>query len=168
MVRRDARIWIGPDAAVIGATDGALDLLGLSLAELQALPPGGLSLEADVQAAEGFEAEWRKAGERPIFGSGTVRLLDGRLVRVRYVINPLPDAGFEVILERSRENVSAAPRMFTAGSVLSAWRAAERRLAEIDPDSPEWPTAKRESDHFRDEFRRVTQSGTNAPGPGKP
>jgi hypothetical protein len=131
----------------------------MSLAELQALPPGGLSLEADVEANAGFEAEWRRTGEQPIFGSGTLRLLDGRLVRIRYIIHVLPGPIYEVVIDRSREDVGAPARTFvSAGSVLSAWRAAERRLAEIDPHAPEWATAKRELDHFREEFQRVTRA----------
>ena len=157
MVRREARISVGSDSTVLGATAGALELLEMSLAQLQALPPGGLSLEADVAASAGFEEEWRRTGEQRIFGAGTVRLLDGRLLRIQYAIDPLPDGTFEIVLERSQEDVSAPARTFTAGHVLSSWRAAERRLAEIPPETPEWALAKRELDHFRDEFRRVTE-----------
>lgn len=46
----------------------------------------------------------------------------------------------------------------TVGSVLSAWRTAERRLAELDPDGPEWARAQAEIDHFRTEYQRLART----------
>ena len=120
MVRRDAQILVGADSTIIEATDAALEILGMSLAELRAMPPGALSLEEDKAGREGFEDAWQEAGRGAIVGAGTVRLLDGRLIRVRYLIDPRPDGTFEVILERSQEAIGEPPRAYTVGSVLSA------------------------------------------------
>lgn len=158
MVRRDARILVGADSTIIEATDAALEILGMSLDELRALPPGGLSLEEDKAGREGFEDAWQEAGRGAIVGAGTVRLLDGRLIRVRYLIDPRPDGTFEVILERSQEAIGEPPRAYTVGSVLSAWRTAERSLAELEPGSPEWATAQAEIEHFRTEYQRLART----------
>lgn len=158
MVRRDARILVGADSTIIGATDAALEILGMSLDELRALPPGGLSLEEDKAGREGFEDAWQEAGRGAIVGAGTVRLLDGRLIRVRYLIDPSPDGTFEVILERSQEAIGEPPRAYTVGSVLSAWRTAERSLAALAPDSPEWAAAQAEIEHFRTEYQRLART----------
>ncbi len=158
MVRRDARILVGADSTIIEATDAALEILGMSLDELRALPPGGLSLEEDKAGREGFEDAWQEAGRGAIVGAGTVRLLDGRLIRVRYLIDPRPDGTFEVIIERSQEAIGEPPRAYTVGSVLSAWRTAERGLAELEPDSPEWATAQAEIEHFRTEYQRLART----------
>ena len=84
MVRREARILVGRDSAILEATDEALDLLGLTLEELRQLPRGGLSLEEDRAATTGFEEAWSRAGGGAIVGAGRVRLLDGR--RTYYVL----------------------------------------------------------------------------------
>ncbi|MEO7117747.1 MAG: hypothetical protein ABIZ34_02115 [Candidatus Limnocylindrales bacterium] len=158
MVRRDARILIKPDSTIVEATDAALDLLGMSLAELQALPPGGLSLEEDRAASEGFAEAWQEQGGGEIIGAGTVKLLDGRLVRVRYLITTLSDGLYEVTLERSAEAVTEPPRTYSVGKVLSSWRAAERKLSVVTTDTPEWEMIQSEIEHFRSEYRRLARS----------
>jgi PAS domain-containing protein len=158
MVRRDARILVVADSKIIEATDAALEILGLSLEELRALPPGGLSLEEDRVGREGFRDAWQDGGQGAIVGAGTIRLLDGRLIRVRYLIDPQPDGTFEIIIERSQESVAEPPRAYTVGAVLSAWRTAERRLAELGQDSPEWAAAQAEIDHFRTEYQRLART----------
>jgi hypothetical protein len=63
-----------------------------------------------------------------------------------------------VILERSQEAIGEPPRAYTVGSVLYAWRTAERSLAELEPDSPEWATAPAEIEHFRTEYQRLART----------
>lgn len=158
MVRRDARILVSPHSTIIDATQAALDLLGLTLDELKELPSGGLSPEEDKTAFVGFLEAWQDTGGGPIFGAGSARLSDGRLIRVRYVISPMADGNYEVTLERSGEPVSEPPRTFTLGKVLSTWRAPQRKLAALAPDSPEWLGVNHEIDHFRSEYPRVAVS----------
>jgi hypothetical protein len=157
MVRRDARILVSADSTIIEATDAALEVLGLTLDELRALPPGGLSLEQDRESSAGFAAAWAESGRGAILGAGTARLLDGRLIRVRYLITPQADGTYEIILERSDESVAEPPRAYTLGAVLSAWRAAERELLALVPDSPEWAAVQAEVEHFRNEYRRLAR-----------
>jgi PAS domain-containing protein len=157
MVRPGARILAAADSTIIEATDAALEILGLTLEELRALPPGGLSLEEDRAGSAEFAAAWRESGREAILGVGTARLLDGRLVRVRYLVTPLGDGTFEIILERSDESVTEPPRAYTLGAVLTAWRAAERQLAALVPGSAEWTAAQAEIDHFRTEYQRLAR-----------
>ena len=163
MVRRDARIVVAGDSTILEATDAALELLDLTFEQLRALPRGSLSLEEDKLATVGFEAAWRESGRAEIFGSGSVRLLDGRLIRIRYLITPQTDGTFAIVIERADEAVSAPPRMYTAGAVLSAWRAAERSLENVAPGSDEWQAAQAEIDYFRAEYQRVARAASGQP-----
>jgi PAS domain-containing protein len=157
MVRRDARIVVGHDSTILEATDAALELLDLTFDQLRMLPPGSLSLDEDRAASAGFEAAWDGEGRGPIVGAGSVRLLDGRLLRIRYLITPHPDGTFEVIIERADEAVSGPPRMYTVGGALSAWRAAERKLEKVVPGSEEWKAVEAEVEYFRAEYQRAAR-----------
>ncbi len=161
MVRQDARIVVSGDSSILEATDAALELLELTFDQLRALPPGSLSLEEDRVASSGFEVAWDRAGRGEIVGSGSVRLLDGRLIRLRYLITPQADGTFEIVIERADELVSEPPRMYTIGAVLSAWRAAERDLEEVVPGSAEWTAAQSEIEYFRAEYKRVTTGASD-------
>jgi PAS domain-containing protein len=156
MVRSDARILVSTDSRILEATPAALELLGLTFDQLQALPPGGLSLEQDAAASAEFAAAWEGGGRPPLVGSTTVRLPDGSLARVRYYIWSREDGKVEVVLEGSSEPVAQAPRAYTIGKVLSAWRAVERRLETLDPGSEEWQAADAENRYFRSEYRRLS------------
>jgi PAS domain S-box-containing protein len=166
-MRRDARILVQSDSTILDASDAALEILGLTIAELRALPPGGLSLEEDRAGSAEFEAAWNRAGRGTIVGAGTVRLLDGRLIRVRYSIRPLPDETFEVLLEPSEEAVTQPPRTYSVGAVLSAWRAAERKLEAIVPGSEEWAAVEAEVEYLRDEYQRVVRLEGSRPRPAR-
>jgi len=157
---RDARIHVAADLTIVEASAAALSLLEMTFEQLQALPPGGLSIESDRQASKEFEAAWTDAGRDPVIGSGTVRLLDGRLFRIQYFIVPQPDGGFEIILDRADEPVDAPSRMYAVGDALAAWRAAERTLGELEPGSPQWDEASATIARFRGDYRRlVTDKG---------
>ncbi len=164
MVRRDARILVNADSTINDATDAALELLGLDMEELRALPSGALSLEADIAAAKGFDTAWVASGREPIFGSGTLRLRDSQLLRVRYLITVQSDGGYDIVLERSDESVTDPPRMYAVGEALTKWRAAERKLAAVDPAGSEWGTVQSEIEHFRREYHRLARDNPARPG----
>ena len=151
-------ILVGEDSRVLTASQGALDLLGLTLDELRQLPRGSLSLDEDRDAAVGFDEAWRAHGREPILGAGTIRLPGGRLVRVRYLVTPQSDGTYEIILEPTAEPVSRPPRMYTIGDVLSAWRAAERQLAVLTETESEWSSVQDEIAYFRAEYQRLVRS----------
>ena len=156
MVRSDARIRVGADSQVISATPAALELLELSLDELRSLPPGSLSLEQDRGSSAEFAAAWEGSGRAPMVGAGTIRRLDGSLLRLRYYIWAQDDGSVEIIFERSQESVNEPSRAYTIGKVLSAWRAAQRQLEALEPGSEEWRAAEAENTYFRAEYRRLS------------
>jgi hypothetical protein len=159
-MQRDARILIAADQSIADATPEALRLLEMTFEQLRSLPPGGLSLERDREGSKEFESAWNDAGRSPVIGSGTIRLLDGRLIRIQYFIVPQPDGGFEIVFDVVDEPLDAPSRMYAVGDILAAWRAAERTLAQLDPESNEWVAAQAAIAHFRGEYRRlVTDKG---------
>jgi hypothetical protein len=160
MVRRDARILVAGDSTILEATDSALEILDLTFEQLRSLPPGSLSLDEDRAATAGFEAAWRESGRGEIVGAGSVRLLDGRLLRIRYLITPQPDGTYAIMIEGADEAVSEPPRVYTVGTVLSAWRAAERSLESVVPGTEEWKAAQAEIDYFRAEYQRVARGAS--------
>ncbi len=164
MVRRDARILVGSDSRVIEASPEALELLGLTFEQLVALPPGAMSMEHDPAASAEFAAAWEGDGRPPLVGSATIRLADGRLLRLRYLIGSQPDGTVAVFLEHSPEPVGEPPRAFAIGKILSAWRAAERLHEALEPGSPEWLAAEAETQHFKDEYRRLARYHSSGSG----
>jgi hypothetical protein len=159
-MQRDARILIAADQSIADATPEALRLLEMNFDQLRSLPPGGLSLERDRAESKDFESAWNDAGRNPVIGSGTIRLLDGRLIRIQYFIVPQLDGGFEIVFDVVDEPLDAPSRMYAVGDILAAWRAAERTLAQLDPESNEWAAAQAAIAHFRGEYRRlVTDKG---------
>jgi hypothetical protein len=62
---------------------------------------------------------------------------DGTPIRVSYAIEML-GSGFRARLWQIDGSPEAPPSVFTVGSVLREWRAAERNLAELLPGTPEW------------------------------
>ncbi len=158
MVRGDARIRVRPDATIIDATEAAQALLGMTLEQLRALPPGGLSVDPERNRSAGFETQWAASGRAPIMGVGTAKLLDDRLIRVRYLITVLEDQTYEIILESSNEAVTEPPRTYTIGGVLSEWRSAERKLAEVVAGTREWADAQRDIEYFRAEYQRLARA----------
>jgi PAS domain-containing protein len=162
MVRQDARIVVAVDSAILEATDAALELLGLSLEALRALPRGSLALDEGHAAGDEFRAAWEASGRGEIVGTGTLRLADGRLVRIRYLVTPRSGGTYEIIIEKVEEPADRPPRMYTIGTVLSAWRAAERRLERVVPGSGEWDSAQAEIEYFRAEYRKLAHRPRDA------
>ena len=145
-----ASLTIRADGRVEQATLEALDLLGVTLAELRELPPGAFSPDPpDPETDEAFRAEWEAKGRPDIAGQATIQRLDGTKTRVRFAITPQGEDRFVAILEEIRGTVAAPPIVFTGGDVIARWRAAERRLDEVAPGSPEATAIEAEIDHLR-------------------
>jgi hypothetical protein len=145
-----ASITVTADGTVLKATDAALALLGLTFGELKALPRGALSAEpADPEADVAFMAQWEEQGRPDIGGAATLKLLDGKRIRVRFALRPLDDGGFLVLLDRTTGRVEQPASVFTGGKLMSEWRAAERRLAEVEPGGPEAEWIESEIERLR-------------------
>ena len=145
-----ATITISADGRVEDANPAALTLLGVRLDELIALPQGAFSPDPPDPAADAaFRQQWEAGGRPDIGGQATIQRPDGSKVRVRFAITQVPGERFLAVLEPIAASVDAPPTMYTGGEVLAAWRAAERRLTALEPDSEEWADASQEIERFR-------------------
>jgi PAS domain-containing protein len=152
-------LTLSPDGEVLDATPEALTLLGVTLQELRALPRGALSTEPpDPQSDEAFREQWEASGRPDIGGQATLRRLDGSMIRVRFAISESHGGGFNAVLDPIDAPVDAPAKVFTAGDVLQAWRAAERRLATLVEGSTEWASVNGEVDHFRTRYQELFQA----------
>jgi PAS domain S-box-containing protein len=147
---------INADGTTADASPAALELLGLTLEQLRALPPGALSPEPrDEVAQAAFREEWERQGLPDIGGEATMRRLDGTSIRVKFGITPIEDGRFLALIEPVAGPVQQPPTLYTAGQVLAEWRAAERRMIEIPPDSAEWHDTQAEIDTFRKRYQEL-------------
>ena len=154
--RTDATMLIDAEGRTLDASPAALDLLGVGLEELRAMPPGAFSPEPpDPDQSAAFQEAWRESGSPDIFGESTIVRPDGTQARIRFVIRPTAAGRYEVGLEGAATSVEAPPRMFTAGEILAAWRAAERRLVELPEGSAEQVAIETEIAAFRERYQRL-------------
>jgi hypothetical protein len=77
------------------------------------------------------------------------------MVRVRFAVSAMADRRFVAALEPVAGELEAPTRVFTAGQVLAAWRAAERRLTAVPADSPEWLSTMSEIEFFRARYQQL-------------
>lgn len=147
---------LNADGTTVDANDAALELLRVTLDELQALPPGAFSTEPqDPVAREAFLEQWQRQGTPDLAGEATIRRLDGSEIRVKFGITPIEDGRFVAMMEEVETKLEARTVVYTAGQVLAEWRAAERRLAEIPEGSAEWRAVSRDIDTFRARYQAL-------------
>ena len=149
-----ATMILEADGSFADASPAALELIGLDLAELRALPPGALSAEpTDPGAGAAFREDWESQGSPDIGGHATLRRVDGSTIRVKFGITPIEDGRLLALIEPVAEDAQQAPTIYTAGQVLAEWRAAERRMVEIPPETAEWHAAQSELEAFRTRYQ---------------
>ena len=153
----DAVIVIGPEGSYEDASEVALDLLGVSRDEFRALPPGSLSTLSEAEAAP-LREEWERQHPDAAMGRSVIKRPDGTRIAVSFVLRPRDDGRWEAVLRPVAGMVSAPRIVFTVGHVLSEWRAAERRLEELHPDSPDWESVRADIELFRAEYRRLFET----------
>lgn len=154
--RTDATMLVDADGRALDASLAALDLLGVSLEALRAMPPGAFSPEPpDPEQSAAFQQAWQASGSPDIFGESTIVRPDGSRERVRFAIRPTDSGHYEVGLERAPSPVDAPPKVFTAGQILAAWRAAERRLEELAEGGAERIAVEAEIAGFRERYQRL-------------
>ncbi len=155
----DPRIILNPDGTIADANEAALALYALPLAELLAAPAGAFSAEpqtAEEQAA--FRKAWESEGQPDLVGEATIRRLDGTARRVSFGITQLDDGRFGALLRPLDAETTESTQVFTAGQVLARWRAAERELEAVPPESPEASLITREIERFRQAYQQIFQS----------
>lgn len=155
----DARLILNADGTIADANEAALALYGASLQELRAAPAGAFSANPeppDAQAA--LREAWESQGRPDLVGEATLHRLDGSQRRVAFGITELDDGRFAAVLRAVEEPTSDDPKIFTAGHVLARWRAAERELETVAPESPEASLIQREIDRFRRAYQQLFAS----------
>ena len=155
-----ASITVRADGRVEQATLEALDLLGVTLAELRSLPPGAFSPDPpDPESDEAFRAEWEAQGRPDIAGQATIQRPNGSKARVRFAITPTAGDRFVAVLEEMPGRLEAPPLVYTGGEVLARWRAAERQLDALSPGTEEAVAVEAEIDHLRGLYQGLFQRG---------
>jgi PAS domain S-box-containing protein len=151
----EALLTLDRTGRYVDANDAALGLLGLSLPELLASPPDRFTIEPAEEAEQAsLLEEWANGGSRPLVGTAGLKRADGQTIRVSYAIEPV-DAGFRARLSPIRGSPEAPPSVYTVGSVMREWRAAERQLSELLPGSEDWARTKSEIEMLRGRYQEL-------------
>jgi PAS domain-containing protein len=154
----EAVINLDPTGRYIGANKPALQLLGITLEELRASPPNRFSIgPADQSEQAALRAEWELAGSRPLVGTAGMKRADGTPIRVSYAIETAR-SGYRARLWQVEGPPEAPPSVFTVGTVLREWRAAERDLAELTPGTVEWGRRLSEIELLRGRYHELFKS----------
>lgn len=143
-----------------GANQPALELLGVTLAELRASPPDRFAIRpANHGEQAALRAEWESDGSQPLVGTTGLMRADGTMIRVSYAIESA-HGGFLARMWQVQGDPEAPPSVFSVGRVLREWRAAERSLAELLPGTPEWRRTLGEIELLRDRYQELFNSVT--------
>jgi PAS domain-containing protein len=155
---REAVLSLDRTGRYIDADQAALELLGVSLADLLASPPDRFTIEpTDDDEQASFREAWATSGSRPLVGTAGLRRADGQTIRVSFAIEPA-GAGFRARLSPIQGEPVAPATMYTVGSVMREWRAAERKLAELVPGTSAWARTKGEIELLRDRYQELFRS----------
>lgn len=162
-VREEPTLRIGGDGLIQSANQAAIDLLGLGIEELRALPPGSLAAErTDPEEQAALREQWQAGGSAALVGLTTIRRADGVGIRVAFAIAPQADGSFMATLNTTPEPISAKTRIYTVGDVLGRWRAAERQLQTLTIESPAYSSIREEVDELRAQYRRLFDARQHA------
>jgi PAS domain S-box-containing protein len=155
------------DGGYRDANRAALDLLGLTLAELRASAPGRFAAEpTDADADAAFRAAWEASGRPDVGGATTIRRADGTKARVKFAIRQMDDGSYTVLLTPVPGAPREPTRVYTAGDVLAAWRAAERQLETLAEDAPERHEILADIAMFRERYQLLFQQGVGGSDAG--
>jgi PAS domain-containing protein len=154
----EAVISIDATGRYVGANEPALQLLGVTLAELRASPPDRFAIRpANHSERAALRAEWESAGSRPLVGTTGLKRADGTTIRVTYAIETA-GSGFRARMWQVEGSPEAPPVVLSVGSVLREWRAAERDLAELKPGTLEWARRLSEIELLRNRYQQLFKS----------
>jgi PAS domain-containing protein len=151
----EAVITLDADGRYVDADRAALELLGVSLADLRASAPDRFAIRPSIgEEQEALRAQWERGGSQPLVGTAGLQRADGTLIRVAYAIETSGE-GLRARLWRVDGPPDAPSSVFTVGDVLSEWRAAERELAELAPGTSEWARTMSEIDLLRGRYQEL-------------
>ena len=153
-------IIVASDGTYIDANPAALELLGVTIDELRASPPNRFAAEpGDPDAEAAFRKAWEASGRPDLGGSGTIRRADGSTTPVKFAITEVDGGSFAVLLTPMPDAPQQPSVLYTAGDVLAAWRAAERRLEAIPEGEPERLNILADIAEFRERYQLLFQRG---------
>jgi PAS domain-containing protein len=151
----EAELSLDRTGRYLDANDAALELLGVSLPELLASSPDRFAIEpADEGEQASLREEWASGGSRSLVGTTGLKRADGQTIRVSYAIEPAGE-GFRARLSRIEGSPEAPSSLYTVGSVMREWRAAERQLSELLPGSEDWARTKSEIEMLRARYQEL-------------
>jgi PAS domain-containing protein len=156
-------IRLGADGRYLDADEVALAILGVTLEQLRHAPPGSFSatpLEPDARAA--FVDEWQREGGDALAGAASLRRLDGRVLRVSFLVEPEADGTFLAMIQPTDDAAVETPEIYTISGVLREWRAADRRLQEVPADGAEWSQLQLRVANLRATYHRLARSRQSA------
>jgi hypothetical protein len=163
--RHAATVIIDREGRYLDADEAALDLLGVeSIDMLRQTPPEAFAaIPTDPQEQEAWRRAYFASRAEGVLAEVAFRRLDGELVRVRTAIMEEPDGRFRALfyaIERPTTNLTA--KVYRIGDVLSEWRAAERRLADLDPQSESGRQVQHDVDVLRAQYRQLVERASRA------
>lgn len=155
---RAATVIIDRDGHYLDADEHALELLGVESVEVlrQTSPEAFAAAPQDPEEAEAWRQAYFSSRAEGVLAEGAFRRTDGELVRVRTGIMEQPDGTFRAMfypLERPTTNLTA--RTFRISDVLSEWRAAERRLSDVDVESEEGRKLAADVELLRQQYQQL-------------
>lgn len=160
----EAVITIDATGQYVDANAAALELLGVSLAELRTSPSDRFAIRpAIVVEQAALRAKWESGGAQPLVGTTGLRRADGTTIRVAYAIEAA-DPGFRARLWQVDGSPHAPTSVFTVGDVLREWRAAERELSALVPGTPEWARTMSEIELLRGRYQELFSAAGPASG----
>ena len=166
----EAVIALDGAGRVVNANEAALELLGVSLAELRGAPPGHFAIEPTQEGEQAaLRTQWTDGGEQPLVGTTGLRRGDGSTIRVAYAVEGTA-SGFNARLWQIEGSPEAPASVFTVGDVLREWRAAERQLTELAPGTKDWARTLIEIELLRSKYQELftaaeLRSGKPLPDP---
>ena len=151
----EAVITLDSVGRYVDASAAALDLLGVSLAELRASAPDRFTMRpaTDVEQAA-LRSQWTNDGSPPLVGTAGLRRGDGTTIRVAYAVEP-GGRGFRARLWRVDGSPHEPTTLFTLGDVLREWRSAERELTELSAGTPDWARILSEIELLRGRYHEL-------------
>lgn len=163
MQPNEAVITLDSAGRYVDATAAALELLGVSLAELRRSSPYRFAIRPTIESEQvALRAQWETAGAQPLVGTAGLRRADGTTIRVSYAIETA-EAGFRATIQSVEGSPEAPASLFTVGRVLREWRAAERVLAELAPGTPEWQRTSSEIEMLRGQYQQLFKAAETSP-----
>jgi PAS domain-containing protein len=158
MWRGAATVLLGADGRYLDADEQALDLLGVESVEaLRATPPETFAaVPPDPAEQEALRRAYYASRAEGVLAEGAFRRTNGELVRVRTAILEEDEGRYRAlfyVLERPTTDVTA--KTYRISDVLSEWRSAERRLADVDPLSDDGRRLHNEVAALRDQYQQM-------------